>query len=146
MAGLGGSRQDNRQPRHVGDHTSLESRYYLLNRAFPPERLNAITGEHWSIENQLHWMLNVVFNGDQSRNHKDHCPENLALLRKLDLNLARPEPSKGSMRGKPKRADRDNHFLAIIPSQFTKIQMRWPCHISGARPQGSLLPDALAID
>ena len=78
----------------------MESRYYLLNRAFPPERLNAITGEHWSIENQLHWMLNVVFNEDQSRNHKDHCPENLALLRKLDLNLARPEPSKGSMRGR----------------------------------------------
>ena len=69
-------------------------------------------------------MLDVVFNEYQSRNRKDHCAENLALLRKLALNLARLEPSKGSMRGKLKRAGWDNDYLVIILSQFTKIQMR----------------------
>ena len=110
--------------RQIGDHTSVESRYYLLSQAFPPERFNAIVREHWGIENRLHWMLDVVFNEDQSRNRRDHCPENLALMRKLALNLARMEPSKGSMRGKLKRAGWDNNYLAIILSQFTKIQMR----------------------
>ena len=110
--------------RQIGDHTSVESRYYLLSQAFPPERFNAIVHEHWGIENRLHWMLDVVFNEDQSRNRRDHCPENLALMRKLALNLARMEPSKGSMRGKLKRAGWDNNYLAIILSQFTKIQMR----------------------
>ena len=110
--------------RQQGERSSVESRYYLLSQPFPPERFNAIVREHWGIENRLHWMLDVVFNEDQSRNRKDHCPENLALMRKLALNLARLEPSKGSMRGKLKRAGWDNGYLAIILSQFTKIQMR----------------------
>ncbi len=110
--------------RRLGDRTSVESRYYLLSQACSPERFNAIAREHWGIENRLHWMLDVVFNEDQSRNRKDHCPENLALMRKLALNLARLEPSKGSMRGKLKRAGWDNDYLIIILSQFTKIQMR----------------------
>ena len=69
-------------------------------------------------------MLDVVFNEDQSRNRKGNCPGNLALLRKLALNLARLEPSKGSMRGKLKRAGWDNCYLATLLSQFTKIQMQ----------------------
>ena len=110
--------------RQQGGHTSVESRYYLLSQAFTPERFNHMVREHWGIENRLHWVLDVVFNEDQSRNRKDHCPDNLALLRKLALNLARLEPSKGSIRGKLKRAGWDNDYLVIILSQFTKIQMR----------------------
>ena len=110
--------------RQEGGHSSVESRYYLLSQAFPPERFNQIARAHWGIENQLHWVLDVVFNEDQSRNRKDNCPDNLALLRKLALNLARLEPSKGSMRGKLKRAGWDNSYLATLLSQFTKIQMR----------------------
>ena len=110
--------------RQQGDRTSVETRYYLLSRASSPERFNAIVREHWGIKNWLHWVLDVVFNEEQSRNRKDNCPENLALLRKLALNLARLEPSKGSMRGKLKPAAWDNGYLAIILSQFTKIQMQ----------------------
>ena len=110
--------------RQMGDRSSVENRYYLLSQAFTPERFNHIVREHWGIENRLHWVLDVVFHEDQSRNRKDHCPDNLALLRKLALNLARLEPSKGSMRGKLKRAGWDNDYLVKILSQFTKIQMQ----------------------
>ena len=110
--------------RQIGERTSVESRYYLLSQVCSPERFNSIAREHWGIENRLHWMLDVVFNEDQSRNRKDHCPENLALMRKLALNLARLEPSKGSMRGKLKRAGWDNNYLAVLLTRFTKIQMR----------------------
>ena len=110
--------------RQEGGRSSVESRYYLLSQAFPPERFNQIARAHWGIENQLHWVLDVVFNEDQSRNRKDNSPGNLALLRKLALNLARLELSKGSMRGKLKRAGWDNSYLATLLSQFTKIQMR----------------------
>ena len=60
----------------------MESRYYLLSQAFPPERFNEIVRSHWGIENRLHWSLDVVFNEDQARNRKGHCAVNLALLRK----------------------------------------------------------------
>ena len=61
---------------------------------------------------------------DQARNRKDHGPENLALLRKLVINLAKLEPSKASLRGKLKKAGWDNAFLAQILTQFVNLQMR----------------------
>ena len=79
---------------------------------------------HWDIENGLHWVLEVVMNEDQARNRKDHGPENLALLRHLAINLAKLEPSKGSMRGKLKRAGWDDAFLAQLLTHFAQPQMR----------------------
>ena len=114
--------------RQRGGRTSVESRYYLLSQAFTPERFNHIVREHRGIGNRLHWVLDVVFNEDQSRNRKDHCPGNLALLRKPALNPARLKPSKGSIRGKLKRAGWDNDYLVIILSQFTKSKCDCPVY------------------
>ena len=110
--------------RESADKTSVETRYYLLSSALDPARFNAVVRSHWSIENNLHWVLDVVMNEDQARNRKDNGPENLALLRRLSLNLAKLDPSKGSMRGKLKRAGWDNVFLAQLLRQFAKIEMR----------------------
>jgi len=63
-------------------------------------------------------------NEDQARNRKDHGPENLALLRRFALNLARLEPSKGSLRGKLKRAGWDDTFLARLLTQSLADQVR----------------------
>lgn len=110
--------------REIDGKTSVDTRYYLLSSAFPPERLNAIVRSHWGIENALHWVLDVVMDEDQARNRKDNGPQNLALLRKLALNLAKLERSKGSMRGKLKQAGWDNDFLVQILLQFANLQMR----------------------
>jgi hypothetical protein len=93
-------------------------------KAASQERFAQIVRAHWGIENGLHWVLDVTMNEDQLRNRKDHGPENLALLRRLALNLAKREPSKGSMRGKLKRAGWDNQFLARMLAQFASPQMR----------------------
>ena len=110
--------------REINGRTTVETRYYLLSHAFTPKRLNAIVRSHWGIENGLHWVLDVIMDEDQARNRKDHGPQNLALLRKLALNLAKLEPSKGSMRGKLKQAGWDNTFLVQILLQFANVQMR----------------------
>ena len=55
-----------------------------------------------------------------------HGPHNLALLRKLALNLAKLEPSKGSMRAKLKRAGWDNAFLATCSHSSTKFKCDSP--------------------
>ena len=91
-----------------------------------PARRNGLTTlcGTLEIENRLRRVLDVARNEDQARNRKGHCAENLALLRKLSLNLARLEASKGSMRSKLKRVGWDDGFLISILSQFTKIHMR----------------------
>ena len=104
--------------------TSQETRYFLLSEAFLPERFLAIVRAHWGIENGLHWVLDVTMNEDGLRNRKDHGPENLALLRRLALNLATLEPSKASIKGKLKRAGWDNAYLVAVLAQAAKSQVR----------------------
>ncbi len=61
---------------------------------------------------------------DEARNREEHGPESLALLRRFDLNLARLEPSKSSLRGKLKRDRWDDTFLARLLAQNLADQVR----------------------
>lgn len=97
-----------------GKETEVMVRYFVLSRLLSAKRLLKVVREHWSIENQLHWVLDVVFNEDRARNRKDHGPENLSVLRKLALNLLRSHPDKASIRRKVKRAGWDDAFLLSI--------------------------------
>jgi predicted transposase YbfD/YdcC len=87
-------------------------RYFLMSRAYTPDQVLSIVRAHWDIENGLHWTLDVVLDEDLARNRKDNGPENLALLRRLALNIARAHPdTKTSMRLKLKRAGWNENFL-----------------------------------
>jgi predicted transposase YbfD/YdcC len=110
--------------RESGLQTTTETAYYLLSTPLSAERFGQVARQHWGIENRLHWVLDVTMNEDQARQRKDHGPENLALLRRLALNLARLEPSTGSMKGKRKRAGWDNAYLTQLLAQFASPQMR----------------------
>lgn len=110
--------------REIGAKLTTETAYYLLSTPLSAERFGQVVRHHWGIENRLHWVLDVTMNEDQSRNRKDHAAENLALLRRLALNLARLQPTKGSMKGKIKRAGWDNAFLLELLAQFASPQMR----------------------
>jgi predicted transposase YbfD/YdcC len=89
-------------------------RHYLLSTSISAKRLLQITRSHWTIENQLHWVLDVQFDEDGSRTRKDHAPENLATLRRLALNILRAHPYAASIRRKIKRAGWDNAFLTSL--------------------------------
>lgn len=87
-------------------------RYFLVSKLYEPGQLLAIVRTHWSIENSLHWTLDVVLDEDMARNRKDSAPENLAILRRLALNVARAHPdTKTSLRRKLLRAGWDEDFL-----------------------------------
>ena len=60
--------------------------------------------EHCGVENSLHWRLNVAMNESQDRTRMGHGPHNLAVLRHMAINAMQKEGSKGSLRGKFKRA------------------------------------------
>jgi predicted transposase YbfD/YdcC len=110
--------------REVADAITVETRYYRLSTVLSPARFNQVVRAHWDIENGLHWVLDGVLDEDQARNRRDHGPENLTLLRRLALNLAKLEPSQGSLRSKLRRAGWDNRFLARMLAQFASLQMR----------------------
>src|SRR5262249_1462109 len=89
-------------------------RYYLLSKAMPARTLLRVARSHWGIENQLHWMLDVLFDEDGSRTRKDNGPENLATIRRLALNILRTHPAPFSVRQKIKSAGWDDSFLLSL--------------------------------
>ena len=93
-------------------------RYFLLSKSVSAKRLLATVRSHWSIENQLHWVLDVVMNEDQQRARLDNGPNNLAVLRHIALNVIQKEGSKGSLRGKLKRAAWDENYLRTLLALF----------------------------
>ena len=93
-------------------------RWYLLSTPLSAERMLEVARTHWTIENQLHWVLDVAFDEDRVRSRKDNAPQNLALIRKLALNIVRHHPAKGSIKTKIKRAAWDNAFLLSMLSHM----------------------------
>ena len=87
-------------------------RYFLMSKAYSRKEVLRIVRTHWSIENRLHWPLDVVLDEDLARNRKDNAPANLAVLRRLALNVARAHPdTTTSLRAKLKRAGWNDAFL-----------------------------------
>jgi len=79
-----------------------ETRYYISSLALDAARLNDIARKHWSIENQLHWSLDVVFNEDKACIRNDNAAENMDILRKWALTVlgrskTKPEQSLKSV-------------------------------------------------
>jgi predicted transposase YbfD/YdcC len=92
-------------------------RYFLLSTYLPAKRLLGVIRSHWSVENQMHWILDVVFGEDANRARKDAAPENLAVLRRFALNLLRAHPEPISMRRKMNAAAWDDAFLVSLLGQ-----------------------------
>jgi predicted transposase YbfD/YdcC len=98
-----------RRPGHRADPPLV--RHYILSKHMSPKRFLHVARSHWGIENRLHWTLDVQFAEDRNRARKDSAPENLAILRKLALNIHRTQPYRASLRRKIKRAGWDDAYL-----------------------------------
>ena len=98
--------------REVQGEATTERRYFLASLPLGVKRFAKAVREHWGVENEVHWQLDVSFNEDQSRARTGHAAENLALLRRLALNLLKRETTKKrGIRGKQKIAGWDNRYL-----------------------------------
>ncbi len=94
--------------------TTTEASYFISSLRPNARRLGQAIRGHWSIENGLHWVLDVVFREDARRLYDRTAAENAAFLNRLALSLLRGDPSKGSLKVKRKRAGRNNGFLAQL--------------------------------
>lgn len=101
--------------RHLGAKHSQEVRHYLTSLPGDPQHLNRIIRTHWSIENQLHWVLDVSFREDDCRIRTGYAPENMTLLRHIALNLLKQEQTvKLGIHNKRLRAAWDDDYLLKI--------------------------------
>jgi predicted transposase YbfD/YdcC len=90
-------------------------KFFVLSRFVSAKRLRRIARAHWSIENHLHWCLDVTFGEDKARTSLGNGPENLALLRKTALNMLNAHPAKMPLNHKILRAGwRDDFLLEIF--------------------------------
>lgn len=104
--------------RHEQTTLSRETRYFISSLAGSAQDMITAVRGHWSIENGLHWVLDVTFREDASRVRKDHGPENLALLRHVALNvLNRSRHGKDSIKTMRLRAGWDEAYLEKLLSK-----------------------------
>ena len=104
--------------RLIGDHASPECRYFLCS--FPDrDRFATVVRGHWGIENQQHWVLDVQFGEDACRTRHDHSAENLALIRRVALNMLRHNgpPHDSIRRRKLRAALNDDYRLHLLFGQ-----------------------------
>lgn len=102
-----------RVDRHIerdGKATS-ETSYYICSIDAKVGLFSESTRSHWSIENSLHWVMDVVFGEDSSRIHTGHAAENMSFLRRFVTTLLKRDTSNSSLKQKRKEAAWDTRFL-----------------------------------
>ena len=99
-----------------------EIRYFLSSFTGDPLVLAQAIRRHGSIENSLHWVLDVIFREDDGRVRDPTAVRNFALLRKIAINLLSQDRStKVSLRGKRKKAAwDDDYMLQLLQANFMR--------------------------
>ncbi len=101
--------------RTVSGKTSCETRYYITSLLGSAEQIGRAIRTHWSIENNLHWSLDVSFSEDACQTKRFYGPANFSMLRKIALNLVKKETSKkGGIARRRKRASYTESYLEKI--------------------------------
>jgi len=102
--------------RQIDGQASRERRYYLssLDGRDARKMLQAVRG-HWSVENGLHWSLDVTFREDDCRVRQGHAAEHLARFRRLALGLLKRETTfKAGLKRKRLRCAQDHGYLLKV--------------------------------
>lgn len=98
------------------------SHYFLYScKGMTAEQIMRHKRSHWSVENNLHWVLDMAFREDESRARKDNSAENFNVLRHIALNILKSEKTfKGGITNKQFKCLLDNKYL-------DKIVDNWMC-------------------
>lgn len=100
--------------RQTDSAITFETRVYITSLRLPAHLMGPIVRDHWSVENKLHWVMDMIFRDDECRVRTNHAPANFTTLKHMALNLIRRAPGKDSIRLRRKVAAWDDNFLACI--------------------------------
>ncbi len=85
--------------------------HVALSKRMSPKTMMETVRNHWGVENNLHWPLDVVFNEDDARTRKNHAPQNLSFIRRMSLDILKAHPDNRSVARKMKLAGWKKEFL-----------------------------------
>jgi predicted transposase YbfD/YdcC len=77
-----------------GDEVTEDVRYYILSDDFTGKEFARAVRQHWSIENNCHWQLDVLFHEDASRVRERTLTNNLSWLRRVAISLLTQVPQQ----------------------------------------------------
>lgn len=104
--------------RETQNKTEHELRCFIASIKPDAKQFAMAVRQHWAIENNLHWQLDVTFNEDSLRARLGYAAQNLSILRRMVLNTLKLDSSKGSLKGKRKKAGWSptylQHLLALL--------------------------------
>lgn len=110
--------------RDTGGECKPERRYFISSLEADEKLFAHAVRAHWGIENQLHYMLDVVYGEDASRIRKGYAPRTLSLIRKIALTVARSDrESKTSIKGRVQQMAWSEDYLEklLFRSDFASI-------------------------
>jgi predicted transposase YbfD/YdcC len=96
--------------REFGNRSETEERFYISSLSTEND-FNKYIRDHWAVENNLHWTLDMVFREDEQRKRANHAAKNFAIIRKIALNLLKKDQGKESLRSKRLKAAWNKDFL-----------------------------------
>jgi predicted transposase YbfD/YdcC len=100
--------------KNTGECTK-EYRYYISSLVIDAALISKAIRQHWAVENNLHWCLDVIFREDECRSRIGDSAENFSLLRRIALMLLRNEKSfKGGLQTKRLQAGWNNDYLLKV--------------------------------
>ena len=106
-----------RGERYQHNKASIFDRFFISSLENDAKKLLNAVRTHWSIENSLHWVLDVAFNEDKCRVRTGHAPENFSTWRRIALNLLKQEnEAKCGIKIKRKKACANDDYLEKVLS------------------------------
>lgn len=113
--------------REIGDRVTHDTRYYISDENIKSaSHYAALVRGHWSIENQLHWHLDITFKEDACRARTGYSSQNLSILRKMALHII-------SRQTQPQKTSLQSSLRHCLPQIFAQNLMRLPCPRASTR-------------
>jgi predicted transposase YbfD/YdcC len=98
--------------RIIAEERSTATRYYISSLEMDAEKLAHAVRSHWSIENNLHWTLDMSFREDDSRMRSGYSAENFAMMRRMALSIMKRDThSKRSLKGRRRICSYHDKYL-----------------------------------
>ncbi len=108
-----------------GSKTETAKRLYISSRQDSASRFAKWIRSHWGIENNCHWVADVIFNEDEAQTNVGHSAENMSIFRRLAMNMAATaDPERGMASVRRAAAFRSGYLKGILDKIFLKKRVK----------------------